>query len=290
MKDKNMYGGPRAEGHIKRSLPGMPLISVVTVSFNNREGLEETMGSVANQSYDNIEYMVIDGGSCDGSLDVIKEHEGRLDYWISEPDEGIYDAMNKGIRHSTGDWIIFMNCGDVFFSSATLLNAVKKMDESADLIYGSCVYRHEAYGNLLRHIEAGNPDNRWGRMRFSHQSLFAKGGLMREMEFDCTYRYCADYDFVLKAYHDKYKFQKIDETIATVTSGGKSHAGMIEARKEYVTIARKHENNFASCLYYLSFLKAVITVKTKSVIPHKFLCAVYWIRHGQIKGLLKGRK
>lgn len=100
-----------------------PLISVVTVAYNAVTTIEKTILSVINQTYPNVEYIIIDGGSTDGTVEIIKKYANKLAYWVSEPDNGIYDAMNKGAKVATGEWINFMNCGDSFFTlnSATLL-------------------------------------------------------------------------------------------------------------------------------------------------------------------------
>ena len=87
-------------------------LSVITINFNNRDGLRKTIESVVNQTYNDFEYIIIDGGSTDGSVDVIKEYADRIDYWVSEPDKGIYNAMNKGIDVAKGEYCIFMNSGD----------------------------------------------------------------------------------------------------------------------------------------------------------------------------------
>ena len=92
-----------------------PKITIVTISYNIVTYIEKTILSVVNQTYPNIEYIVIDGGSTDGTLDVIKKYSDKITYWVSESDKGIYDAMNKGIDAATGDWINFMNAGDVFY-------------------------------------------------------------------------------------------------------------------------------------------------------------------------------
>lgn len=103
----------------------IPIISVITVCYNAAASLEETMLSVLNQTYDKVEYIVIDGGSKDGTLDIIKKYANRLAYWTSEPDKGIYDAMNKGISKATGNWVNFMNAGDLFIDNEVLSKCFK---------------------------------------------------------------------------------------------------------------------------------------------------------------------
>jgi len=93
----------------------LPLITVITVVLNGEKALEETIKSVISQTYPNVEYIIIDGGSTDGTLDIIKKYEDYIDYWVSEPDKGIYDAMNKGVDLTTGQWINFINAGDRFY-------------------------------------------------------------------------------------------------------------------------------------------------------------------------------
>ena len=110
-----------------------PLITVVTVCYNAVNELEKTMLSVLNQTYDNIEYIVIDGGSKDGTVDIIKKYADRLAYWVSEPDKGIYDAMNKGIKAATGEWINFMNAGDLFVDNNIISKLLNATSDSGDI-------------------------------------------------------------------------------------------------------------------------------------------------------------
>ena len=116
-----------------------PLISVVTICYNAKNDLEKTILSVLSQTYQDIEYIIIDGGSTDGTVDIIHKYSERLFYWISEPDKGIYDAMNKGMDRATGSWINFMNAGDTFCDNEVIKNIFGYNDLSDySVIYGDC--------------------------------------------------------------------------------------------------------------------------------------------------------
>ena len=138
----NFVGGLRTRGFYKAEGPE-PIITVITIAYNCAASIEETMLSVLNQTYSNIEYVVIDGGSTDGTLEVIRKYDHAIDYWLSEPDRGIYDAMNKGIRASTGQWLNCLNVKDVFFSNDTIqLVADKYLKSGARFIYSDVPLRN----------------------------------------------------------------------------------------------------------------------------------------------------
>jgi len=111
-----------------------PKFSIITVNYNNLEGLKKTVESVKNQTYQKFEYIVIDGGSYDGSLEFIKDNESLLDYWVSEPDSGVYQAMNKGIKKASGEYLLFLNSGDHFYNDEVLEKNHKAIKDS-DIIY-----------------------------------------------------------------------------------------------------------------------------------------------------------
>jgi len=124
------------KGILPTSTVDSPLLTVITVVFNGARTLEATVQSVLGQTYRNIEYIIIDGGSTDGTLDIIRKYEHAIDYWLSEPDKGVYDAMNKGINAANGIWLNFLNGNDVFCESSTIESAASKyLHGSARFIY-----------------------------------------------------------------------------------------------------------------------------------------------------------
>ncbi|MEF3279758.1 MAG: glycosyltransferase [Elusimicrobiota bacterium] len=128
-------------------MTNLPMISVVTVVFNGKDFLQKTIESVISQTYPHIEYIVIDGGSTDGTVDIIKKYEDKITYWVSEKDNGIYDAMNKAIKVSKGSWLIFMNAGDMFVDKNVLKKIFieDKLHLNADVIYSDTIIN----GNYL---------------------------------------------------------------------------------------------------------------------------------------------
>lgn len=200
-----------------------PLISIVTVSYNAVLHIEETILSVINQTYPNIEYIIIDGGSTDGTIDIIKKYEDKIAYWISEPDKGIYDAMNKGIDVATGEWINFMNVGDSFYSNTVIAEINwESLDNKMDVIYGdTCIIaefgRYEEYPLPLAEMS--------NKIPFCHQSCFSKLNHMKQYKFDENYRICADYNFFYNLWKLNKIFEYIPITIANYNRSIESLSG-----------------------------------------------------------------
>jgi glycosyltransferase involved in cell wall biosynthesis len=148
LPERNLYsnnkiiGGRRDKGHIKKSLPGLPLISIITPVFNAKNEIERSIDDVQRQTYANKEHIIIDGGSTDGTLEVLQRKDSAIDYWISEADAGIYDAMNKGIDAVRGEWIYFLGVDDYFYRHDTLVSVMesKKIADDVTLVLGNIIY------------------------------------------------------------------------------------------------------------------------------------------------------
>lgn len=210
-------------------------ITVITVCYNTVETIEETILSVINQTYENIEYVIIDGGSMDGTVDVIKKYSDRISYWISEPDMGIYDAMNKGIKAATGDYINFMNAGDSFYENSVLESVACSIDRKAVIVYGQLMKIFNRF-RFISVPKAINLEDMRGDTRLPHQAMFARTDYQKAHPFDTSYRSAADFKFYFNAYFtDKCKFQFLPFLIANYDSetgmSKDSHIGIVESMR-----------------------------------------------------------
>lgn len=232
-------------------------ISIITVVYNGISYIEETIKSVIHQSYSNIEYIIIDGNSRDGTKEIIKKYEPYLSYWVSESDKGIYDAMNKGIKKCTGDWIIFMNCGDYFYNK-DVLNSVfsNQIPTDISVIYGGAHVR-SSWGNF---IIKTNPCNKIWKS-FVHQSLFSEASITKKLMFNLNFKAAADYDFVYALYSQNHKFMAIKTIVSDILyiDTGFSSVNEILSKKEVLKSIIMHKNNSFICIiHYLYHLNAYI--------------------------------
>jgi len=216
----------------------MPRISVVTINREMREGLETTIRSVLAQTYPNLEYLVIDGNSCDGSRALIKRFGSRIDYWVSEPDSGIYDAMNKGARAAAGEWVIFMNAGDRFHENESVADVFSEPHLDADLVYGHSL-RCYARESVQRFVKAESLEALPLRMNCSHQSLFTRRGLLLENPFSVG-MIASDYEFLVRMYDARRRFKIVDRTISVNVNGGVSDVRRLRSLAERARIARRY--------------------------------------------------
>ena len=189
-------------------------VSVITVCYNAIHGIEKTVQSVLSQSYDDIEYIIIDGCSTDGTIDVLRKYTDQIAFFLSEPDDGIYDAMNKGVRAATGEWIIFLNAGDTFASDDAIKDSLSIDTEGIDVIYGDSIELTKE----LSHIVPASDDVK--RMSYEpiyrHGSSFVRASVQKQHEFDVSRKdlgYSLDWELIHRLYLEGCRFKKVDTVI-----------------------------------------------------------------------------
>ena len=209
-------------------------ISVITVSYNAERTIEKAIKSIIHQKTDEIEYIVIDGGSTDGTVDIIKEYDEFITFWTSKPDNGIYDAMNKGIDRATGKYINFLNSDD-WFEENVLDKVLKVIDRvDADVFYGDVIREDGRFGT--KWIPETLERVYWW-MPFGHQGSFVRR--TDDLKFDVTYRIAADYKMMLELYASGKKFFYLPFTIAHFGQDGISNTNNYLMCTEQVTISSK---------------------------------------------------
>lgn len=221
-------GGLRTHGYFKSNLVEHPLVTIITVVYNGKKHLKETIVSVLSQTYDNIEYIVIDGGSTDGTLNIISKYDFAIDYWLSEKDDGIYDAMNKGISLSTGEFIGILNSDDLIYPE-TVKNVISAFKEKsiAEFTFGKVELATEegkVYG-----ISKSLPEKKITdftkdiSMPFPHMTMYVKRKLYKSIGlFNTKYKLSADYDFSLKLLKQEISSVELIEPIGFFRRGGRS--------------------------------------------------------------------
>ena len=192
----------------------MMKVSVITVCYNAIRGIEKTIQSVISQSHDDLEYIVIDGGSTDGTIDVIQKYRDKIAYFVSEPDGGIYDAMNKGIKVATGEWINFLNAGDTFASNDAITKSLSIDTEGIDVIYGDSI----EFTKELSHIVPASDDVKRMSLEpiYRHGSSFVRASVQKKHEFDVGRKdlgYSLDWEMIHRLYHEGCRFKKVDTVI-----------------------------------------------------------------------------
>lgn len=197
-----------------------PLITIVTIVFNCVETIEQTLLSVIEQTYKNIEYIVVDGGSTDGTVDVIRKYAQHIDVWISEKDKGIYNAMNKGIDISTGAWINFMNAGDSFESNETVERVVPALDPDFATVAGAVRYMYDAKHSRVKHMDLSF--DRFPLVVPHHQASFINNRLMKLHKYDESFRIRGDLYFMTILYALGEKFRMVEEVVCRVDTNGVS--------------------------------------------------------------------
>lgn len=225
-----------------------PKISIVTINYNNRSGFEKTVQSVQNQEALKLfEHVVIDAGSTDGSVEIIQKYKDGISYWISEPDKGIYDGQNKGIRNSKGDYILFLNSGDVLASPNTIME-ICSFPLGADLIYGN-MFIESVDGNIFLGLQPSKitlryllQDTIWHPACLIRRDLFARFGL-----YDTNFKIVADYEFWLRIFSSN----QISTKYIPIPFSTFNLKGLSSDPKNRIFINR--ERNISQSMYYDRF-------------------------------------
>ena len=220
-----------------------PFVSIITVVYNGKKHLEKTILSIIEQTGQNIEYIIIDGGSKDGTVDIIKKHQNKISKWISEPDKGIYDAMNKGLKLASGEYVWYMNAGDVIYSNDTLQQiAGIHQREHADVYYGETEETDENGKRIgMRRLKAPGTltwENFSMGMVVCHQSILIKKELCSE--YNLSYRISADIDWIINAVKKSSTIVNTHLILSKFQHGGLSRNNITRALKERFGIMTKH--------------------------------------------------
>ena len=196
-------------------------ISIITVVYNSEDFLEKTIQSVISQSYKNIEYIIIDGGSSDKTIDIIKKYEDKISYWVSEKDGGIYDAMNKGAKVANGDFINFLNADDIIYTDDAIEKVVNKMSSLDSVYYSRANVTSEKVGWIYPNMEVENFD-KWLKLNLpNHQTMFFPKSFYKKYSYDLRLSIGADDDYKLFALQN-HKVEFIDLILVEFARGGVS--------------------------------------------------------------------
>lgn len=230
-------------------------VSVVTVVLNDPEGLEATLRSVAEQDQPGLEHILIDGGSRPPTLEVIARHRDRIARLVSEPDQGLYDAMNKGLRLATGAWVQFLNAGDTYRSPAALAGFLAQADPAAEALYGNHLARYPGWDRPMRAGTLAVIDRRGF---CCHQALLVRTAVALELGGFCEDRWpAADYDFMCRLALRRPRAQHIPQELVVYQCGGLSERAALRSRWMEWTISRAHFGRSPGRdLYFLTRLLA----------------------------------
>ena len=190
----------------------MDKITIITVTYNCVDDIEVSILSVLEQDYPNIEYIVIDGASTDGTIDIIKKYSNRITYWISEPDNGLYYAMNKGIDKATGDWIYIHNAGGVFPEKNTLSKLFSNDFHDYDAVFGY-IYSKTSKSFFRNPTPFYESQKKLKTPGYSHQALFIRSEWAKRFMFDTSFKCCADFNQAMLMYKNGAKFRYVDQDV-----------------------------------------------------------------------------
>ena len=254
---KKITGGRRGKGEGKKFRSGLPLISIITTIHNASNGIEEAINEVQRQTYANKEHIIVDGGSHDGTVDVLKRKDDEIDYWVSEADAGIYDAMNKGIDAAGGEWIYFLGVDDSFYRPDTLESIMNNGDISDEtaLVFGNVLYSD---GRLFR---SRFDKKLYYKNSVHHQSVFYRNRVFDEFRYGLCessgrgrhFDISGDYQLNLRLFTRGMKSLYVNEIIARC-GRGVSMEGKFTGYREELIIRHQYMNFFKAIIFDITTL------------------------------------
>jgi glycosyltransferase involved in cell wall biosynthesis len=264
----------------------LPVISIITIVFNGEKYLDQTIRSVLDQKYPSIQYIIIDGGSTDNSINIIKKYEKDLYFWISEKDNGISDAFNKGIARATGDIIGIINADD-WYEPKTFERVAQQMDD-ADICFGDVQFWKNGEKEF---IQKGNLKLLIKEITIIHPTVFVKRKMYDTYGgFDLQYRCAMDYDLLLKLKVNQRRFKYLPYTLANMRWGGLSDSSWKTGCRETLEIKNKYfpEHKLRNQLYYLKHISAIQIAKTLYQLKLGFITRIYRKLFAPVKKVYNG--
>ena len=237
-----MQGGKKTLNTLKKNRKEMPLISIITVVYNSENYIEKTIQSIINQSYPHTEYIIIDGASTDKTVDIIKKYNKYINYWKSEKDNGIYDAMNKAMKVASGDYLWFINAGDEIYSLSILNNIFLSKKRFADVYYGETeIIDYKGLTIGMRRHKA--PENlNWNSFKYGmkvcHQSVIVRKKIAEPYNLD--YLYSSDFDWLIRVVRKSRSIINTKLVLSKFMDGGKTKKTVIPGLKERFRIMTKY--------------------------------------------------
>jgi glycosyltransferase involved in cell wall biosynthesis len=237
------------------------LITIITVVYNGANFIERTIQSIIEQSYENVEYIIIDGGSTDGTLEIISKYKHKIDILVSEQDNGIYDAMNKGLSLASGEWINFMNCGDYFFDNNVLDDIFSVLDLKYKLVAGSFT-RFWTGGKELKY-KAGLL--KIGQMPSSHQAIFFNREQAKSFPYNTRYKVGADYDVVCRMINSDDALRLSEIVVVRMNAVGFARNNYLTYLNDYRRIIKSRFGKKASYAWCVKVLLYIVYSGTKKI-------------------------
>ncbi|MDC1278965.1 glycosyltransferase [Candidatus Pelagibacter ubique] len=255
----------------------MNLFSIIVVSYNTKKKLIKTLNSIKKQTYNNYEIVIIDGLSTDGTINFVKKNRNKKIKFFTEKDNGIYDAMNKGIKKANGQWTLFLNSGDIFVDQNILINVNAIIKKKSDIIFGNTIIKNKdlTYNHYSEFIS-----NYSLQIPFCHQSVFTRTKLLKQNLFNLKYKICADFNLFINLQKKNFSFQQIKFPISIVISGGLSDKNRFKVFYENIKILKKNKI-LTNKIFLLGvcFIKIILTKFVKFILPKFIITQVLKVKY-----------